>query len=393
MSSDTQPPLVPLNDRTFRRVLFFFSLILVVLIGVVVASLRNLNRSIATSDWVNHTHALISELDGLQPTLSGAEGELGRYLLTGDPRDHAAYQEKFADLGESLEVVNALIAGNAEEKEMFAPIESLLAKRASLATQEVRLKKAGDTDALAKLQAEDAESSDHRDLARRLEKFHTRQTDLLTERDRASFVQSQVTRWTVLAGVGLDFLLLCGAAWLIRDDLAARRQAAKLLKQTNAELEDKVRQRTSEIAAANAQLVAQNLEERWSKQAVEHQNRYNLLIIDSISDSVFVVTKLMNISRMNPAAVHLTGFEPVDLVDRPLSRVVRLADHNPASTTYDPLARTLVDGHEIRGRAALLTTKTGETRAVRLNVFPLRDRDKVVGGVVILEPAAALRHE
>ena len=98
----------------------------------------------------------------------------------------------------------------------------------------------------------------------------------------------------------------------IRDDLAARRKAAVVLKQSNAELEDRVRQRTAEITAVNAQLVAQNLEERWSKQALEHQNRYNLLIIDSITDSVFVVTKLMNISRMNPAAVRLgaTGRGP-----------------------------------------------------------------------------------
>lgn len=387
MSSDTQPP-VPYTDRTFRRVLFFFTLILVVLIGVVIASLQNLNRSIATSDWVNHTHALLSELDALQPTLTAAEGELTRYLLTADPRDHSAYQDRFADLGEHVEVINALVAESPDEKEQFATISALLARRAMVATQAARLKKAGDTEGLRKLQADDAETGDHRDLARRIEKLREKQTGLLTERDRASFVQAQVTRWSVLAGVGLDFLLLCGAAWLIRDDLAARRQAARLLKQTNSELEDKVRQRTAEISAVNAQLVAQNLEERWSKQAVEHQNRYNLLIIDSIADAVFVVTKLINISRMNPSAVHLTGFEPVDLVDRPLGRVIQLADHDPARTTFDPLARTLVDGHELRAQAAFVITKQGAKVAVHLSVFPLRDRDKVVGGVVILKALA-----
>src|SRR6478735_1988245 len=148
MSSDTPPPPPPFGDRTFRRVLIFFTLILVVLVGVVVATLQNLNRSVATSDWVNHTHALITELDSLQPSLAGAEGELARYLLTSDQRDHATYQEKFADLGESVDVINALIAGNAEEKEQFAPIAALLARRADLATQTIRLAKSGDTTAL-----------------------------------------------------------------------------------------------------------------------------------------------------------------------------------------------------------------------------------------------------
>jgi PAS domain S-box-containing protein len=201
-------------------------------------------------------------------------------------------------------------------------------------------------------------------------------------------VQTQIARWTVLAGVGLDFLLLLGAAWLIRDDLAARRKAAQLLKQSNAELEDRVRLRTAEITAVNAQLVAQNLEERWSKQALEHQNRYNLLIIDSITDSVFVVTKLMNISRMNPAAVRLTGFEPVKLVDKPLVRVVQLAGNETTQATYDPLARALAEGHELRERAGIVTAGNGLVLPVIVSLFPLRDRDKVVGGVVVLKPSS-----
>jgi PAS domain S-box-containing protein len=187
----------------------------------------------------------------------------------------------------------------------------------------------------------------------------------------------------VLGGLVLDILLLIGAAWLIRDDLTARRQTARLLQQSNEELEEKVRQRTAELTAANAKLIAQNIEDRWAKQAMEHQNRYNLLIIDSISDSVFVVTKLMNVSRMNPAAVHLTGHEPSSLIDKPLGSVLRLAE--PGTPTFDPLARALAEGHDLRDKSALVTTKGGQSRPVRLSIYPLRDRDKVVGGVVVLQ--------
>lgn len=387
MSSDPAP-LTDSDQRNFRRVLAFFVLILVVLVGVVVASVRNLNRSIATADWVNHTHALITELDSLQPMLAAAEGDLSRYLLTSDQRDHVDYQDKFAQLGESINVINALIADSADEKTLFAPIAAILTRRAELANRIVQLKKTGDSDTLKKLLSDDAESGERRELARHVEKFREKQADLLNERDRLSFIQAETTRWTVLSGVVLDFLLLCGAAWLIRDDLAARRRATRLLEQTNEELEGKVRARTAELSDTNAKLVLQNIEDRWARQALEHQNRYNLLIIDSISDAVFVITKLMNISRMNPAAVHLTGFEPVDLVDRPLARVLRLEGHDPAQATYDPLARTLVDGHELRARPAILATKPGQSVHVRLSIFPLRDGDKVVGGVVVIETPA-----
>jgi PAS domain S-box-containing protein len=390
MSNNPEPdPLA--EQRTLRRVLAFFAVIVAVLVVVVIATLRNLNRSIATSDWVNHTHALITELDALQPALLAAEGELSRYLLSGDPRDHEAYQDKFAELGERVDVATALVSGSESEVAQFTAITEVLKRRAARASRISVLKKASDDAALREFLNEDTANGDLRELSRLVEHFREYQARLLSERDRASFLQAQTTRWTVIGGLVLDILLLAGAAWLIRDDLAARRQAAQLLQQTNEQLEARGRERTAELEATNRRLATQNLEERWAKQAIEHQNRYNLLIIDSISDAVFVVTKLMNISRMNPAAVHLTGREPVELIDRPLGSIVRLAASGATKPSFDPLARTLVDGHELRDKPATLTTKDGRTMPVRLDVYPLRDRDKVVGGVVILqaEPTAS----
>jgi CHASE3 domain sensor protein len=384
MSTDPGPSLSR-DNRTLRNVLLFFALILAVLVGVVVVSLRNLNRAIATSDWVNHTHALITEVDALHPTLLAAEGDLSKYLLTSDPRDLTGYQEKFSDLGEHVNVVTALVAGAPEEQKLLTPVTELLTRRAEHAKRVSTLKQSGDNAALQQLLAEDGARSELRELERRVERFRERQTELLSARDRASFQQAQTTRWTVLGGLGLDLLLLCGAAWLIRDDLAARRQAARLMQQTNEQLEEKVRARTAEIAATNAKLLAQNIEDRWAKQAIEHQNRYNLLIIDSISDSVFVVTKLMNVSRMNPAAVHLTGYEPSGLIDKPLGGILNMNNGSGPAPTFDPLARALTEGHELSNQPASVLTKGGQSTPVRLNVFPLRDRDKVVGGVVILK--------
>jgi CHASE3 domain sensor protein len=389
MSTEPAPPPVA-ADPTMRRVLVCFGLILVVLVLVVAVSLNNLSRSVATSDWVNHTHALVTELDALQPTLAAAEGELSRFLLTGDSRDHSAYQNKFAELGEHVDVAIALVASSPGEQQQFQQIALLLAKRAEVASHIVQLKKGGDAAALQQLLAADAESHDRRELAHLIEKFREAQTNLLSARDRALFLQAQTTRWTVLTGLALDILLLGGAAWLIRDALAARNLANRLLRQSNAELEEKVSQRTAELSASNAQLAAQSLEDRWSKQALEHQNRYNLLIIDSISDAVFVVTKLMNVSRLNPAAVHLSGFEPVELIDKPLARVVSTdGAKDPAKSSFDPLARTLAEGHELRDKAGFLATKGGQSVPVRLSFYPLRDRDKVVGGVVILQLSAS----
>lgn len=386
MSTDPGP--IPLqDDRTFRRVLAFFALILGVLAFIVAVSLRNLSRSVATSDWVNHTHALINELDALQPTLQAAEGDLSRFLLTNDSRDQASYQAKFAELGERVDVIHALTNRAPEEQALFTPVAALLEHRARLATDLAVHKGRGEQETWQKLLAEDAARGELHELGRLVERCREFQTNLLSARDRTSFQQAQTTRWTVIGGLGFNVLLLLGATWLIRDDLAARRRAARLLQASNDELEEKVRQRTAELSASNEKLLARNIEDRWAKQALEHQNRYNLLIIDSVADSVFVVTRLLNVSRMNPAAVHLTGHEPSGLIDKPLATFLHPAD-TATALSFDPLARALAEGHELRDRAATVRTKGGQSVSVRLNLYPLRDRDKVVGGVVILQSLA-----
>ena len=48
-------------------------------------------------------------------------------------------------------------------------------------------------------------------------------------------------------------------AWLVLDDLAARRRAAVVLQESNAQLDARVTERTAELAAANERLTVENL--------------------------------------------------------------------------------------------------------------------------------------
>ena len=100
---------------------------------------------------------------------------------------------------------------------------------------------------------------------------------------------------------------------------------------------------------------------------------------------VFVVTKAMNISRINPAVVHQTGFEAQDLVGRPFSSIGKESGGSGGATLAEAMGRGLDEGRDLRNQAVVILTKSGLQMPVRLALFPLRDRDRVVGGVVILE--------
>lgn len=374
-----------MNDKTIRRVIAFFLLIAAILVVVAALAVRNISRTTASSDWVNHTHAVILESEELVSSLYAGNTALRTFLLTGGAGDQAAAREAFNALSEHAEILRALTKDDPTARTEAGEIVRLVNERIT-AADAVTARRGNPGETPATLVAADVGSAATADIARRVTRLKEQQMALLADRDTASYLQAQTTRWTVWGGVALDVLLLMGAVWLIRDDLAARRQLVATLESANRDLDQKVRERTAELAKTNEDLVAENLERQWANQALEHQRRYDQLIINSINNLVLVLTKVMNISRINPAVVQATGFEGPDLINQPFASLVEFqADKADAGQALvNPLAHALKAGREVRG-AGLLRRKNRTSVPVRLTLCPLRDGDKVVGGVVIID--------
>ena len=363
-----------MKDPTIKRVLVLFALVTVVLVAVAVHAVRQLNRTVAASDWVNRTHALINELEGAAAAAQSAEGTLRLYGLTRDPHDLAATRRSHVRLSDHLEVAGALSRDTAATQETVARLTTLATQRLAFAREVLGTP----AETLPTLLAADAADTAVQEMLRLVERLVTEQMSLLAARDQEAYLQAQTTRWTIGTGVAINFLLLLAGAWLIRDDLLARHRAATALAEANAQLETRVQARTAELSAANDRLSLENLERRWANQSLEHQLRYNHLIINSITDLVFVITKVANISRINPAVEHHTDWLAKDLVNHPLHDIVRL------TAGVAELHRALKEGHDLRDLPATLHDHQGRESPVRFTFYPLRDGNNVVGGVVIL---------
>jgi PAS domain S-box-containing protein len=373
------------KDHAVRRILGSFSLITVVMAIVAVSSARNISRSVAASDWVNHTHAVMIEVDAVMGSLQDSEAAVLAYAETGDARSMAEARVAFEKLGEHLELSKALTRYEPAQHEQVLQLEAMVEKRAEYLREILTAKRLDKQESLRSLMAGSSAMLVSGEIRDAVERLDTQEMALLAERDRISYQQGRTTRWTVWWGVGLDVLLITGVAWLIADDILARRKAATALEEANKQLEGKVLERTAELVASNEHLRTENMERRWANQGLDHQLRYNQLIINSIADMVFVVTKAMNISRINPAVVHQTGFEAQDLVGRPFSSIGKESGGSGGATLAEAMGRGLDEGRDLRNQAVVILTKSGLQMPVRLALFPLRDRDRVVGGVVILE--------
>jgi len=205
---------------------------------------------------------------------------------------------------------------------------------------------------------------------------------LLRQRDHEAWVKARNTTRVIQAGLIANFALLFLAGLLVRDDLQSRRIAATAMARANARLEAKVQERTAELVKSNQALKKENLERRWSYQALDHQFRYNQLIVNAISEMVFVVSKALNISRVNPSVTHVTQWEAQELISQSIERVLQPSADGPAN----PIISALNEGRELQERPAVVLTKSGATIPVRFNLVPLRDENKVVGGVVTVRP-------
>jgi PAS domain S-box-containing protein len=372
-----------MKNNIVKVVIAAFGIMLAVLLVVAVVSITNIRRSIATSDWVNHTHAVILETDAIVSCLHAGEASLRSYLLTADKRDQAAYRTYYTEAVEHLEVVKALIRQEPDSMDRILKIEELVGKRVDLAREVVRSLELHGEDVARKTLQEDAGGVLLAEIQSAARKLTDEQKELLRQRDKASYLQAQATRWTVWSGLGLNALLMVVLGWLIRDDIAARRKAATALEDANAILEQKVMERTAELLKTNENLREENLERQWSEEALAHQLHYSDLIINLIDDHIFVISKAINVSRVNPAVVHTTGYDLAEIVGNSMSRILDVPEP-PAGDATGPLrfVQAVKEGREIQGRRGNLLCKNGSVIPVRINMVPLRDQDKVVGSVL-----------
>lgn len=378
-----------MNDKILPRVFALFALIFLVVAGMAFHAIRAVNRSVASSDWVNHTYATIYELENIISRLRQGDGLMRTYALTGEAGDLAASREAFVRMGQHFETAAALTRGDPGTQQTLLQFKVRAEEREALAQTVEAARKANRIPELQSLLAADAGSAAVQAIELGLSKLRNAQFELLSERDHQAYLQAQTTRWVVGVGIGLNFVLLGGVGWLMRDDIAARRRAAAALVEANAQLETKVQARTVELEQANRALRAESLERQWTITSQEHQIRYNQLIVNSVNDLVFVLTRAMTVTRINPAVVRLTGRTDETILTGPLAGIV-VVDNDPA-TGLDPLHRAIEEGRELRQQPAVVLGPAGQRIPARLNLIPLRDQDKVVGAIVVVQVQAAAR--
>lgn len=373
-----------MKDKTLHAIYLLFLIMGAIIVGMAAFAIRAINRDAESSDWVNQTHAAIYELDAMLSNLQAGEGMMRTFALTGDARDFAECRSSYFAVLEHHAVAQALTRDNALMRSSLAQLEATVQARLAVADSIKELADAGKSDEVKQALRRETGTTGVAEFDLVINRLRNRQFELLSERDRESYRRAQTTRFVVGLGVVTNLLLFGAVAWLIRDTLATRRQLTQTLERANAILEQKVQERTADLVSANRLLTRENRERKWTALSQDRQLRYNHAIVNTVSDPVFVLSKALNVTRLNPAVAHVTGLPEEEILGRPIAQFLRLAPEETGAPASDRLVRAVTEGRELTGYPADLVDRSGNARPGVLSVVPLRDDNLVVGAVVVL---------
>ena len=225
----------------------FVAVVLVLVVGGGI-TYRAGDEFARSTRWVAHTQEVRARLSQLYATLSDAEATRVSFLQIGTAYESRELRLLSADARQQMKELAALLADNASQASLFeqlrARVDARMLELARIASGEAS---EGAADGLSATGEGRQLMSEVRKLTRQLDEAERR----LLEQRGAQAAAARASSLTFLLLTLAAASLLCGYFLRsIRREALARERADEKLRQLNAELEQRVAERTAELSAA-----------------------------------------------------------------------------------------------------------------------------------------------
>jgi PAS domain S-box-containing protein len=180
----------------------------------------------------------------------------------------------------------------------------------------------------------------------------------------------------------------------LQHDIYLRQQAEQKISVLNAELEQRVRDRTLELQRVNAELLEQVAEREQALQdlqqveaSLENLSRRNQLILNSAGEGIYGVSLEGKITFANPAAARILGYSIEELMGQSMHTLLHHSRANgmPYLASESPIDATLREGTVQSRLEELFHRRDGSSFPVEYVSTPIQERDCLIGAVVIFK--------
>ena len=246
---------------TERKVRVGFAFLLTCLIAIAAVSYPTVVRLRQDTARVEHTYQVLARMSVLLSAVTDAEDGARGYAITGQHEYLDPFQSGLRNANDALRDLRHLTADNAVEQRRLDVLAPIIANRLALLSQRVELRRSlGFAAAQRAIMSGEGEQLSEQ-IRGELAQMEATEHALLQEREDRAKRAAMMARMMILAGSTLAIVLVTAALFLIGQGFRASEQAEAAVQEARAQLENRVAERTEELADVNRQL-RQELAER-----------------------------------------------------------------------------------------------------------------------------------
>ena len=322
--------------------------LLVLTAAITLAWIRHVNtvKLVETSQHVEHTWQVTSELEETMSALKDAETGQRGYVITGEASYLEPYRSAVAAIPNHLKRLETLMADDPSTQKQLATFKRLVAAKLDEVGLTIGLVTSGDLAAARRVVATGVGLQLMDQVRQSLEAMRTEERVRLVRRsERALDASRRLTGISLAGGAGF-FALLVGFFALVRRDYVGRARAE------------------AEALEAEEQLRT---------------------ILRSIGDGVLVTDAAGGVTFLNPVAERLTGWSTGEALGRPVEGIFRIENEESRAAVDNPIRKVVREGVVVGlANHTILVARDGTETPIADSGAPIRDeRGRVIGVVLV----------
>ena len=343
---------------------------------IVVAALSYLSLVQNASDrrWVIHTYQVLEVLDQLQTSIIEAETTERGYILTGEVPFLQAHNSADGQARHEIEELRSLTADNALQQHTLDQLVPPIQKRLTELRDRIDIRTWAGLQAGASSVKAGSEEHLLDQIRILISSMKQEEKLLLVQRAAELEASSSHTRLIIIIGQGLGFLFLLLAGLVIQQEMVRRRNADEQVRHLNSVLEQRIAERTAELAerardlersntelqqfayvashdlqeplrtiSSFTQLLAKRYRERLDDKAIEFID----FAVDGCKRMQTLINDLLAFSRVGTQGKPLEPTSCDTVLDRVLKNLKMAIQETAAVVTRDPLPVVLADDGQL----------------------------------------------